>query len=195
MKKLLFLFIFILPVFVHAQDVQYPWVLTGFGGAATLCTEEAGCFGPSGLSLGGSFGRNMTDTWAFELEGAYAKTNELLDPRFDEVSGTLFTPELERTRIWGGGNFLAKVGDLGASSNFFISIGLFAGYEQQVEITPPGIFHAPTRDIGLKGGAAGGAGLNYWFNDNWGIRPEVRMYLIVGDLSGLRYTAGLMRKF
>jgi hypothetical protein len=137
----------------------------------------------------------MSRTWAFELEGAYAKTNEFLDPRIDAATGNLFTPELERTRIWGGGNFLAKLGDIGSSSNFFISIGLFTGYEQQKEIGPPGVFVAPIKDVGLKGGGAGGAGVNYWFNDNWGIRPEVRMYFVVGDLSGLRYTAGLMRKF
>lgn len=194
MKKLFFLIVLFLPVLLQAQETKYPWVLTGFGGGASLC-DEAGCFGPTGPAFGGSFGRNMTDTWAFELEGAVALTNEELAPRFDEVTGVFFTPELDRTRVWGGANFLAKVGNIGASSNFFISLGLFTGYEQQKEVTPEGIFHAPTRDIGLKGGGAGGAGANFWFNEHWGLRPEARMYFIVGDLSGLRYTVGLMRKF
>jgi hypothetical protein len=197
MKKTLFLIFFLLPFLAHAQEVEtkYPWVLTGFGGAASLCTED-GCFGPSGLSFGGSFGRPMSQRWSFELEGTYARTKENLPPRIDLLTGLLFVPQLERTRIWGGANFIAKLGEGGdASSGLFVSLGFVAGYEQQNEITPPEIFHAPTKDIGLKGGLSGGAGYNYWFNDHWGIRPEAMFYVVAGSLSGIRYTGGLMHKF
>jgi len=195
MKKALLVVLFLFPVVAHAQEEGiYPWILTMFGGGAAFC-DEAGCFGPTGFAAGASFGRAMGDTWSFELEGTYARTNEQLPPRVDLLTNQIFTPELERTRVWGGGTFLAKISRFGERNNLFVSLSLVGGYEQQKEKAPEGIFVQPIRDIGIKGGAAGGAGVNFWFSDNWGLRPEVRFYLIAGDLSGLRYTAGLMKQF
>lgn len=195
MKRILLILFFLVPVFASAQDEgRYPWILTIFGGGASLC-DDAGCFGPSGLAFGGSFGRHMTERWSFELEGSFTSTNETLAPRIDLGSGLIFTPTLDRTRVWGGGHFLGKLAGFGSSSDFFISIGVVGGYEQQVVNAPEGIFVEPTRDIGIKGGLAGGAGMNLWFSDSWGARPEVRYYLVVGSLSGVRYTVGLMHKF
>jgi len=194
MKKYLWLLLFLIPVSVSAQEAVYPWQLSAFGGGASLC-DESGCFGPSGYVFGASFGRHFTDRWSFELDGAYARSTETLAPRFDTVTGTLFFPELQRSRVWGGGTFLASIGHFGSSSDFFIALGLVGAYEQQVEKTPEGIFHAPTRNIGIKGGVCGGAGMNLWFSESWGVRPEIRFYGTASPLSGVRYTAGLIKKF
>ncbi|HSE41102.1 MAG TPA: hypothetical protein VLH08_10100 [Acidobacteriota bacterium] len=196
MKKVLMLVLFLIPVVAHAQEDEgiYPWVLTMFGGGAAFCDED-GCFGPTGFAAGASFGRAMGNTWSFELEGTYARTTQDLPPRFDIPTGIFFTPELQRTRIWGGGTFMAKIARFGDRNNMFVSLSLIGGYEEQKEKAPEGVFVQPTRDIGIKGGAAGGAGMNFWFSDTWGLRPEVRFYLVAGDLSGLRYTAGLMKQF
>lgn len=187
------------PVVVSAEEGVYSWNLTVSVGGASLCAKQ-GCFGPGGLAVGAAFGRNMTDRWSFELDGAYVRTNEALAPRVDIATGVLFYPELDRTRIWGGGTFSCKLYDITSTSHLFISLGLVGGYEQQVEKTPLGIFHAPTRDIGVKGGVSGGVGINYWFSENWGVRPEMRFYAVVGavdegSLSGLRYSAGIVKKF
>lgn len=195
MKRTLLILFFLVPVFASAQqEARYPWILTIFGGGASLC-DEAGCFGPSGPAFGASFGRHMSDRWSFELEGTFTTTSETLPPRVDLGSGLIFTPGLDRTRVWGGGHFLAKLASLGSSSAFFISIGGVGGYEQQTVTAPEGIFVEPIRDIGIKGGLAGGAGMDLWFSDSWGVRPEVRYYLVAGSLSGVRYTGGLMHKF
>lgn len=196
MKKLLLVVIFLFPVFAFADDESgmYPWTLTVFGGGASLC-DEAGCFGPSGPVVGGSFGRHMTDRWAFELEGAVAWTTEIQPARVDGATGQIFVPELDRTRFWGGANFLATLANFGETSDFFISMGIVGAYEGQTEIVPQGVFGTPSKSIGIVGGVAGGAGMNLWFGDSWGVRPEIRYYLTAKDLSGIRYTAGLMHKF
>ncbi len=194
MKKYLWLLLFLIPVSGFAQEAVYPWQLSMFGGGAMLC-DEAGCFGPSGYTFGASFGRHFTDRWSFELDGAYARTTETLAPRFDTLTGRLFVPELQRSRIWGGGTFLASIAHFGSSSDFFVALGIVGAYEQQVEKTPEGIFHAPTKNIGIKGGVSGGAGMNLWFSKSWGVRPEIRFYGCASPLSGLRYTAGLIKKF
>lgn len=197
MKKiwmLIFLFFPLLASAQDAQDTQYAWRLTGFGGAATLC-DEAGCFGPTGYTFGASFGRNMTDRWSFELEGVYAHTNQTLPARIDSVTGIIYSPTLERGRIWGGAMFFARLASIGQSSEFFIALGVVGGYESQKEKAPEGVFVPPTRNIGINGGVAGGAGFNFWMSPNWGLRPEVRFYGVSNDLSGVRYTAGIIRKF
>lgn len=193
MKKLLWLVVFLFPVLLHAEDSVYPWHLNMFGGLASLC-DSAGCFAATGPVFGASFGRAMGDRWSFELEGAYAFTNETLPQRFDELTQQVYTPELDRTRIWGGGTFLAKVKNFN-SGDFHIALGFVGGYERTEEKTPPGIFHAPTIDNGIKGGVSFGAGMNYWFSENWALRPEGRFYAVSDNLSGLRYTLGIVRKF
>ncbi|HEY4491482.1 MAG TPA: hypothetical protein VI958_05745 [Acidobacteriota bacterium] len=192
MKKFLFFLFLVIPAVSQAQQ-QYPWSLTLFGGGAALCDEQ-GCFGPTGWAAGGSFGRHMTDRWAFELDVAIARTNELLPPRVDQF-GNFFIPELQRTRGWGGGTFLATLGHIGSESDFFVGLGIVGVFERREEITPPDVFHEPARNLGLKGGIAGSAGMNLWLSKNWGIRPEAKFYLTAGSLSGVRYTAGLLRKF
>lgn len=192
MKKLLWLFLFLFCVALCAQAEEniYPWNLNMFVGGASLC-DEFGCFGPTGLSVGASFGRPMGDRWSFELEGAYARTNEILSQRFDISTQTFYTPELTRGRVWGGGTFLAKMANFG-SGDFHIAIGFVAGYEQKKEKTPLGIL---ITDRGLRGGISGGAGMNYWFSESWAIRPELRYYAVADELSGLRYTVGIVKKF
>ena len=178
----------------EAQTEKYPWDLTGFGGAASLC-DELGCFGQTGLAFGGSFGRQFTERWYFELEGTYVSATESLAPRFDLRTGQIFVPELKRQRVWAGGNFNRRLLQLGKASHLFISIGFVAAYERQTEEVPEGFLHAPKRDIGLKGGASGGAGAVFWFNDNWALRPEVKFYAVPSPLSGLRYSAGITHRF
>jgi hypothetical protein len=195
MKKALMLVVFLLPVMAYAQEQEgiYPWTLTMFGGGAAFC-DEAGCFGPSGYAFGASFGRAMGDTWSFELEGTYARADQTLPPRSDPFFG-IFTPVLERTRVWGGATFLAKIARFGERNNMFVAISLIGAYEQQHIDAPEGVFVGPTVDVGIVGGAGGGAGVNWWISDSWGIRPEVRFYWAANDLSGMRYTAGLMKQF
>ena len=191
MKKILLLLLLILPATGQAQ--QYPWVFSLSGGGAALCDEQ-GCFGPTGWAASGSFGRHFTNTWAFELDLAVSRTNELLPARIDPT-GIIYVPELQRTRSWGGTTFLATLGHLGAESDFFVALGLVAVFERREVIAPEGVFHEPSKNIGLKGGLSGGAGMNLWFSKGWGLRPEVRFYGTAGSLSGLRYTAGLIKKF
>lgn len=66
----------------EARTEKYPWDLAGFGGAAALC-DELGCFGQTGLAFRGSFGRQFTERWYFELEGTHVSTTESLAPPFD----------------------------------------------------------------------------------------------------------------
>jgi hypothetical protein len=191
MKKIFALVLFCFPLVLSAQE--YPWDLTGFGGMAVLC-DESGCFGPDGFAAGGSFGRQFTESWAFELEAAYVRTSEVLPSRFDLFSGQFYTPEQIRRRTWGGFAFLRTLARMGEASNLFVSLGLAVAYEHRYEIVPEGVF-APDRSLGLKGGISGGAGMNLWFSESWGIRPEVKFYLIATPLSGIRYTGGLMHRF
>src|SRR5687767_2367043 len=169
MKKYLAILLFCFPALASAQ--QYPWDLTGFAGAAMLC-DEAGCFGPSVYTVGGSFGRQFADRWFFELEGAYSRTEELLPTRFDIFSGQFYTPEQVRQRTWAGFAFLWSMIRFGDASNFFLSMGLAVAYEHRYEVVPEGVF-APDRNIGLNGGVSGGAGMNLWLTEHWGIRPEL----------------------
>jgi hypothetical protein len=187
------IFLFLFPVIAAAQE-GYRWRLTGFGGAASLC-DELGCFGPTGYSFGASFGRNMSERWSFELEGVYVHTSETLPARIDPFTGITFSPILDRSRIWGGAIFFVRLASFGEASEFFLAFGPVGGYEQQKEKAPEGIFVPPTLDIGIDGGVSGGAGFNIWFSNNWGFRPEVRYYAVANDLSGLRYTGGIIRKF
>ena len=191
MKKILAVIFFCFPLLASAQD--YPWDLTGFGGAATFC-DEAGCFGETGYTFGGSFGRQFTNSWAFELEGAYARTEEVLPSRFDTFTGRFYTPIEVRRRTWAGMAFLGTLVRFGEASNLFISVGAALAYEHKDEIAPPGIF-SPDQTLGLKGGISGGAGMNLWFSESWGLRPEVKFYLIATPLSGIRYTGGLVHRF
>lgn len=194
MKKLLWLLVFLFPVALYAQsDDAYPWQLHMYGGGASLC-DDLGCFGPTGLSFGASFGKAMGDRWSFELEGTWARSTETEAQRFDIVTETYFTPELVRSRIWAGGTFLGKMKKF-EKGDFFIALGFVTGFERQNENVPAGIIPLPTKNIGIKGGVSAGAGLNYWFSENWAIRPEARFYAVAGHLSGLRYTGGIVRKF
>jgi hypothetical protein len=145
--------------------------------------------------IGGSFGRQFTERWDFELEGTYVSATETLAPRFDLRTGQIFVPELQRQRVWAGGNFMRSLLRFGEASHLFISIGFVAAYERQTEKVPEGFLHAPTRDIGLKGGASGGAGAIIWFAENWAFRPEFRFYAVPSPLSGMRYTAGITHRF
>jgi hypothetical protein len=77
----------------------------------------------------------------------------------------------------------------------FVALSLALGYEEQKEKGPEGVFVQPTVDVGIVGGAGGGAGMNFWFSDTWALRPEARFYFLADDLSGLRYTAGLVKQF
>ncbi len=120
MKKIFVLMFLCFPLISAAQD--YPWDLSVFGGGAMFC-DEAGCFGPSGFAAGGSFGRQFTNRWAFELEGTYARTEEILPSRFDTFTGQFYTPEQVRRRFWSGFAFLGTLAGFGEASNLFISIG------------------------------------------------------------------------
>lgn len=194
MKKILLLLVFLFPVALFAQsDQAFPWQLQAFGGAASLC-DEIGCFGATGYSFGASFGRAMGDRWSFELEGAYSKATETEPERLDLATDTFYTPELSRSRIWAGGTFFGKMKTF-EKGDFFIALGFVAGFERQNENVPIGITPLPTVNIGLKGGVSAGAGINYWFSENWGIRPEGRFYAVAGHLSGLRYSGGIIRRF
>jgi hypothetical protein len=191
MKRILAILIFCFPVLATAQ--QYPWDLGVFGGGASLCVES-GCFGPTGYAIGGSFGRQFSDRWAFELEAAYTRSSEILPGRFDIFTGQFYVPEEVRQRTWAGFAFLGTLVGFGDASNLFVSVGLAVAYEHKYEIVPEGVF-APDRNLGLKGGLSGGAGMNLWITENWALMPEVKFYLIAEPLSGLRYTAGLVHRF
>jgi hypothetical protein len=202
MKKYWMLMIFLFPLVAEAQenptgnslDQPYAWRLTGFGGAASLCDEQ-GCFGPTGYNFGASFGRNMTNRWSFELEGTYTSATQTLAARVDPLTGIVYNPELNTGRFWGGAVFFARLATIGKSSEFFIAMGGVVGYEQLKEKAPEGVFVPPTQHFGLTGGVTGGAGFNFWFSKNWGLRPEVRFYGVAENLSGVRYTGGIIRKF
>jgi hypothetical protein len=196
MKKWLFLFFFFLSVAAFAQNEEgkYPWNLTMFAGGAKLCDED-GCFGPSGFAVGLAFGRQFTSHWSFELDGTYVRSNENEVPRFDDTTGIFFVPVLQRTRIWGGATFLRSVKHFGNRSDLFIAVGGVGAFERQTEKVPSEVFPLPSKNLGIKGGVSGGAGLNLWFSRTWGIRPEARFYACATPLSGLRYTAGLIHQF
>lgn len=194
MKIFSLLFLIFIAAASYAQEAKYPWDLTVYGGGALLC-DELGCFGTSGIAFGASFGRQFTPHWSFELEGTYVSTNEVLPLRFDLATGRFFTPELQRTRVWGGATFLRPIFHLRESSSFFIALGGVGAFERQREKSPEGIFHRAPRNLGVKGGVSGGGGINFWFSPHWGIRPEARFYLVAKPLSGLRYTVGLLHRF
>ena len=164
-----------------------------YGGGASLC-DKAGCFGLSGYAFGASFGRAMGDRWSFELEGTFARSTELEQTRYDLTTDTYYTPELVRSRIWAGGTFLGKLKTF-SKGDIHIAIGFVTGFERRNETVPLGILPLPTENIGIKGGVSAGAGMNYWFSDNWAIRPAVRFYAVAGSLSGLSYTGGIVKKF
>ncbi len=193
MKRLILLLVLLFPVVLSAAEAQYPWDLSGFVGGASLC-DEAGCFGPSGIAFGGSFGRQFTDRWSFELDGVAVRTSEILPGRFDTFTGIFYIPELQRKRFWGGFTFLLSVAKIGDKSNLFVALGAVLAYEHQDQLVPEGVF-APDKTLGLKGGVSGGAGMNLWFSENWGIRPEFRFHGVASPLSGMRYTGGLMYRF
>jgi hypothetical protein len=179
---------------VIGKQAQYPWELTGFAGVASLC-DELGCFGQTGFAFGGSFGRQFTERWDFELEGTYVSATESLAPRFDLRTNQIFVPQLQRQRVWAGGSFLRQFLRFGEASHLFLSIGFVTAYERQTEKVPEGFLHAPKRDIGLKGGVSAGAGAIFWFSDNWALRPEMKFYAVPSPLSGLRYTGGIAHRF
>lgn len=194
MRKILLVLFLFFPLVMSAEEGLYPWRATFGGGGASLC-DEKGCFGPTGYTFGGSFGRNMSERWGFELEGYYAKASETGLPRVDLFTGTLYTPEFQHSRFWGGGAFLASLSDFGERNDFFIALGFALAYENFSTKAPEGIFTPPSVDIGIVGGVSGGAGINWWISENWALRPEVRYYLCANDLSGLRYTIGLSTEF
>jgi len=194
MRKFLLLAILIFPVIASAENPEgYRWDLTVFGGGALFC-DEAGCFGPSGWAAGGSFGRQFAKIVSFEIDGTYAQTSQILPSRIDLFTGQFYTPELDRMRFYTGLTFLVTVAQFGSQSNFFVAIGGALAYEKQDFIVPEGIFQLD-ETLGLKGGLSGGAGMNLWFTENWGLRPEVRFYWIASPLSGLRYTGGIVHRF
>lgn len=193
MKKCLFLFAFLVCVAAYGEESIYPWTLTLFGGGALLCDEQ-GCFGPSGLALGASFGRQFTPHWSFELEGTYVRANQLEAPRLDLFTGLIFVPELQRSRVWGGATFFRPVGHIGGAE-LFIALGGVGAYERTSEKVPAGVTPLPTNVLGVKGGISAGAGFNIWLTPHWGIRPEARFYAVATPLSGFRYTGGLIHKF
>jgi hypothetical protein len=192
--RIFLVLLFSFPLLAHGEDIKYPWRLTGFAGNAMLCTEQ-GCFDGSGFAFGASFGRQFTGRWSFELDGTFARTEENLAPRFDLNTDTLYIPQLQRSRFWGGGTFLGSFAHFGKRSDAFVSIGFIAAVERRSEKTPPGIRPLPSEDIGIKGGVSGGAGLNLWFSKNWAIRPEAKFNAVAGNLSGFRYSAGILRQF
>jgi hypothetical protein len=194
MKKYWMLILFLFPLVAGAQENNYAWRITGFGGAASLCDEQ-GCFGPTGYTFGASFGRNMTERWSFELEGVYAHASQTLPTRIDSFTGIIYNPVLDRARIWSGAVFFARLASFGQANEFFLAMGGVVGYEQLKEKAPVGVFVPPTEDVGLTGGVTGGAGFNFWFSKNWGLRPEIRFYWVADNLSGVRYTGGIIRKF
>ena len=194
MRKLFLFVLLFFPLIASAQEQQpYRWDLTAFGGGVMFC-DEAGCFGPSGWAVGGAFGRQFTERMSFEIDGTYAKTSEILPSRIDLFTGQFYTPQLDRTRFYTGLTFLLSIARFGSASNLFIAFGGALAYENQNFIVPEGIF-APDKNLGLKGGVSGGAGMNLWFTQSWGFRPEVRFYAIAKPLSGLRYTAGIIHRF
>ena len=194
MKAPILLFVLLICAVANAKDAIYPWELTGFAGGAQLC-DEAGCFAQSGLAFGGSFGRQFTERWNFELEGTYVSASKSLAPRFDLRTGQIFVPELQRRRVWAGGSFQRSLFRFGEASHFYISVGFVAAYERRTEKVPEGFLHAPKKDIGLKGGVSGGAGLMIWLSENWGVRPEVIFFAVPSPLSGLTYTGGITHRF
>lgn len=178
-----------------ASAQRYPWVLTVYGGGANPCISDEGCFTLSTPALGGSFGRAMSKNWRFELDGFWTRGTQDLGLHYDATTGTLYDLTMKRTRTYGGIMFLGTVGQLTSKMDLFLAFGAVGAVERQQEQAPAGIFHAPSKNIGVKGGLAGGVGLNWWFSQNWGVRPEARFYAVVNGLSTLRYTAGIMRKF
>jgi hypothetical protein len=209
MKRLLCVLLFVFPLLAHAQgqvhETPYPWTLTIFGGGASLCTDAntnlatgalaSGCFGPTGYTFGASFGRGMTDTWSFELEFAYAHATENLGQTVDIPTGILYTPQLTHGRVWAGGTFFGKLHKFSDRSDFFIALGGVGAYERQELVVPVEVFNPGSENIGITGGVCVGAGMNLAIGENWSIRPEARYYLAASGLSGLRYTAGLTKKF
>src|SRR5262245_40730456 len=202
MKKYWVMIVFLFPLVAGVQDnsagntpeQSYALRLTGFRGAASVF-DEGGCFGPTGYNFGASFGRNMTDRWSFELEGSYTGTSQTLPARIDPFTGIIYNPELDTGRFWGGAIFFARLAAIGKSSEFFVAMGGVVGYESLTQKAPEGVFIPPTQHIGITGGVAGGGGFNFWFSENWGFRPEVRFYWVAENLSGVRYTGGITRKF
>jgi hypothetical protein len=67
--------------------------------------------------------------------------------------------------------------------------------ERQKIVPPEGIIAPPDRTSDIQFGLATGIGYNWFFSENWGIRPEARFYIVQDDLSALRYTGGLIRRF
>jgi hypothetical protein len=196
MKKVLFVAVICLvSSFALADEGLYPWILTGYGGGANSCTSGGGCFEIIGPAAGGSFGRAMSKTWSFELDGFWTRGSRILPLTLDTISGVYYRPEERRTRVYGGAMFLAKIAEFSPSLSMFIVVGAVGGYERLDLKTPPGVWHEPATDNGIKGGMAAGAGFNWWFSDSWGLRPEFRFYPVFDNLTGFRYTVGLMRKF
>jgi len=196
MKKILFVAVLCLfASLVSAEGGRYPWVLTGYGGGANSCIANEGCMEIVGPAVGASFGRQMSDRWSFELDGFWTSGSRILPATVDPYTGIIYSPEDKRTRIYGGAMFLCRIAQLTSTMDMFIVLGGVGGYERQEWITPPEVFHGPPIDNGIKGGFAAGAGFNWWFSENWGLRPEFRLYPVFDNLTGFRYTAGIMHKF
>ena len=188
------LIICLFPITLLADDTDV-WNLHLFGGGVTYCDED-GCFGPTGVAFGGTFGRSINQRLSLEGEFTYACTWEDLEPQIDPVTGASYITELERERIWSGGSLLIRLSDPEVRSDFYAIIGAVGAHEVQKRVPPEGIPAPPDVDTSIRFGIATGVGYNWWFAENWGIRPEARFYWIFqDDLSALRYTAGLLRRF
>jgi hypothetical protein len=196
MRLGIFLFtLFCIPFLLEAQENSKPWLLNLFVGGASFCDDQEGCFGTSGIAYGGSFGRSINERLGVEGEFAFACTWENLEEQINPITGQLEYSELERERLFTGGSLIVRLTDPQATSHLFASVGVLASRERQKVVPPEGIIAPPDRTSDVQLGLSAGIGYNWFFSDNWGIRPEARFYFIQDDLSALRYTGGLIRRF
>lgn len=183
------------PLLLDAQDNSNPWLLNLFAGGVSFCDQD-GCFGPTGVAYGGTFGRSINERLGVEGEFTFACTWENLNEQTDPVTGQVFYSELERERIWAGGSLVIKLSNPEAKSHLFGLVGVVGAREEQKEVPPEGIPAPPIITSAVRFGISTGIGYNWFFSENWGIRPEARFYFVFqDDLSALRYTGGFIRRF
>ena len=192
--RILVLILFCFPLLLEAQSNSKPWLLNLFVGGVSFC-DLNGCFGPSGVTYGGTFGRSINRRLGVEGEFTFACTWENLELLTNPTTGQVFYSELERERFWTGGSLIIRLSNPEAKSHLFASIGGVASRERQKEVPPEGIVAPPIFTSDIKFGLATGIGYNWFFTENWGIRPEARFYIVQDDLSALRYAGGLIRRF
>jgi hypothetical protein len=189
LPKILVFFSFLLTsAFVYGETI-----VSLHGGGSTYCDED-GCFGPTGIAYGGTVRQEINERWSFDIDATLACTWEDLPERLDDT-GILFIPERERTRFWTGVSLVRSMNDPAARSHFYAGGGLIAGHEWQKIIPKSGGTYSRKSESGLKAGISAIAGYQFRFTDRWAAGPEVRFYLMSGDLSAIRYSAALSRRF